>query len=188
MIPVDDKDRDGRTLDDPLNGASQLDILFELSFEALGMFLEGKLHLPLPGDILKRLDGRDDLPLLVIDRCGQKIQVTPLPPQVFVEIARLVGPLDDRRLMNLLLAVVLPQALNVPVHDEIGNHGALLRVEGSVLPVRTDHLPRPEARQLLTGPVPQDNPVIPVDDKDRDGRTFQDTLHREHRVFENFFL
>ncbi len=96
VIPVDDKDRDGRTLDDPLNGASQLDILFELSFEALGMFLEGKLHLPLPGDILKRLDGRDDLPLLVIDRCRQKIQVTSLPPQVFVEIARLVSPLDDR--------------------------------------------------------------------------------------------
>ncbi len=188
VVPVDDKHRDGRPLDDPLDGASQLDILFEFRLETLCMLLEGKLHLPLPGDVLERLDGCDDLPLLVVDRGRQKIQVPPLPPQVLVEVARLEGPLDNRRLLNLLLAVILLQAPDIPVHDEVGDDGALLRIEGPVLPVRPDHLRRLETRQLLAGAVPQDDAVVPVDDKHRDGRTLQDALNREHRVFEHFSL
>ena len=176
VVAVDDEGRDGRALADPLDGLAQPDVGLELPLERLGLLLEGALQLPLAGDVLEGFHGRNDLALLVQDRGGQEVRVPALPAEVLVEVRRLVGPLDDRGLLDLLLPVERLETRGVAVHDEIGDDGPLLGVEGYPLLLRPDHPVALEPAHLREGPVPEQDPVVAVDDEGRDRRSLDDPL------------
>ena len=184
-VGIQDQDQIGRGVENGLVEVEELfhvlpegDVLFELIPHRLGVLFQAELHLPLAGHVLERLDGRNDLALLVQDGRSKEVEVSPFPAYIFIVIRRLVGPLDDRGLLDFLLPVEFLQALQVAVHDEIGDHGALLLVEGHPLVVRADHLHPVVTAQCREGRVPEDDAVVAVDDERRDRRALDDPFDR----------
>ena len=154
----------------------EVNVFLKLVPEGFGIFPKVFRHLFFFGHILERLDGGDDLPFFIIDGGRQKIEMPILPSEVPVEVPCLKSGLHGRRFPDLLGPIMLLNALEIPLEDQVGNDGPFFVVKGNVLFFGPDHLTGRKSGQFRTGPVPEDDFVIPVQDEDRDGRPLDDSL------------
>ena len=160
----------------PLDLLAEPDVLLQFVLQGFGVFLEVHGHLLFPCDVLQGLDGGDDLPPVVANRCGKEIEV-PIPAaDVRVKIPGFVSTLDDRRFLDVFLSVVLFQTLYIVIDDEVGDYRAFFRIKGDVLAVRPDEILALVTAQFGKGPIPEHDIVIFADYKHGDGRSLDDTL------------